>query len=124
MAGRETVKAGFKIAKPVLSADCCEAHRRVMSLYRAYFRFIPYLVRHMDIPKTPQDCRIKLREYFYKNACVTDLRVIDILVIKGFMNLKEITHQWQQKGHVMAHWHPTLEPKRCDFIGKFLSNED
>nr|XP_034832362.1 NADH dehydrogenase [ubiquinone] 1 alpha subcomplex subunit 6-like [Maniola hyperantus] len=125
MAGREAVKAGCKIARPVLSADHCQAHKRVMSLYRAYFRiFLIYVFKHMDIPKNPRDCKMKLREYFYQNACVTDLRVIDILVIKGFMNLKEITHQWQQKGHVMAHWHPTREPKPCDFIGKFLANED
>ncbi|XP_052741606.1 NADH dehydrogenase [ubiquinone] 1 alpha subcomplex subunit 6-like [Bicyclus anynana] len=124
MAARESARGGYKITKPILSGDYCEAHRRVMGLYRAYFRYLPYVVRRFDIPKTPQDCRMKLREYFYKNACVTDLRVIDILVIKGFMNLREMTDNFQQMGHVMAHWHPTLEPKRCDFIGKFLANED
>nr|XP_026499739.1 NADH dehydrogenase [ubiquinone] 1 alpha subcomplex subunit 6-like [Vanessa tameamea] len=124
MAGKETLKAGFKIAKPVLSRDRREAHRRVISLYRAYFRYIPYLVKHFDIPKSEENCRKKLREYFYKNACINDLRIIDIMVIKGFINLKEVTHQWQQKGHIMAHWHPTYEPKPCDFIGKFLANLD
>ncbi|CAH2096189.1 unnamed protein product [Euphydryas editha] len=108
MAGKETLRAGCKIARPVLSTNYCEAHR----------------LKHFDIPKSEENCREKLREYFYRNACVTDLRVIDILVIKGFMNLKEMTHMWQQKGHVMAHWHPTYEPKPCDFVGKFLANLD
>lgn len=43
MAGKETLRAGCKLARPVLSTDYCEAHRRVMSLYRAYYRFIPYI---------------------------------------------------------------------------------
>lgn len=82
------------------------------------------MVKHFDIPKSEEDCRWKLREYFYRNACVTDIRVIDMLVIKGYMELKEMKHMWQQKGHVMAHWNPTLEPKPYDFIGKFLEGID
>jgi hypothetical protein len=37
------------------------------------------------------------------------------------MELKEIKHSWQQKGHIMANWQPTAEPQPCDFIGKFLN---
>ncbi|XP_045486960.1 L-dopachrome tautomerase yellow-f2-like isoform X1 [Pieris rapae] len=73
---------GCKAVKPLLSANYCEAHTRVVGLYKAYYRYIPYLVRQFDIPKSPEDCRWKLRENFYKHACVTDLRVIDMLVIK------------------------------------------
>lgn len=35
-----------------------------------------------DIPKTEQACRQKLKEMFLKNKNVTDIRVIDMLVIK------------------------------------------
>jgi NADH dehydrogenase (ubiquinone) 1 alpha subcomplex subunit 6 len=35
-----------------------------------------------DIPKTVEQCRVKLREEFEKNRHVTDVRVIDMLVIK------------------------------------------
>ncbi|XP_060803540.1 NADH dehydrogenase [ubiquinone] 1 alpha subcomplex subunit 6-like [Amyelois transitella] len=124
MAANETVKAACKTAKAVMSTDFWEARRRVLGLYRAFYRYIPYIIKYFDIPKTEQDCRYKLREYFYANACVTDVRVIDILVIKGYMELKEVTHQWQQKGHVMAHWKPSWEPKPNNFICKFLSGVD
>lgn len=40
------------------------------------------------------------------------------------MELKEIDHQWQQKGHILANWNPTAEPKPYDFIGKFLAGMD
>ncbi|XP_045498134.1 NADH dehydrogenase [ubiquinone] 1 alpha subcomplex subunit 6-like [Colias croceus] len=120
----DKVRAGCKCVKPLLSANFCEAHTRVIGLYRAYYRFIPHLLRLFDIPKTEEDCRWKLREQFYKNACVTDIRVIDMLVIKGYMNLKEMTNNWQQKGHLMSNWNPTAEPKPCDFVGKFLAGVD
>ncbi|CAK1580267.1 unnamed protein product [Parnassius mnemosyne] len=124
MAAKETVKTICRNARPVMSSDLTEARRRALGLYRAFYRYIPYIIKYFDIPKNEQDCRCKLREYFYKHACVTDVRVIDILVIKGYMELKEVTHLWQQKGHVMSHWNPSAEPKPCDFLGKFLAGMD
>lgn len=59
-------------------------------------------VEKFDIPKTEENCRTKLKEMFVKQKDVTDVRVIDMLVIKGQMELKEITMQWKQKGHVMV----------------------
>ncbi|XP_032517714.2 NADH dehydrogenase [ubiquinone] 1 alpha subcomplex subunit 6-like [Danaus plexippus] len=120
----QAVRAGSKVAKPVLSLDSAEAHRRVLGLYRGYYRYIPYIAKHFDIQKSEAQCKSKLREFFYKNACLTDLRVIDVLVIKGYMNLKEITHNWQQKGHIMSYFNPTIDPKPSGFINKFLANED
>lgn len=35
-----------------------------------------------DIPKSVEQCREKLREEFLKHKNVTDIRVIDMLVIK------------------------------------------
>ncbi|VVC89617.1 NADH dehydrogenase [ubiquinone] 1 alpha subcomplex subunit 6-like [Leptidea sinapis] len=118
------MKPVCKIVKPLLTTNYYDAHVRVIGLYKAYYRFIPYLLRRFDIPKSEEDCRWKLREMFYKNACVTDIRVIDMLVIKGFMNLKEMTNNWQQKGHVIANWNPSIENKPCDFVGKFLAGVD
>ncbi|XP_028162863.1 NADH dehydrogenase [ubiquinone] 1 alpha subcomplex subunit 6-like [Ostrinia furnacalis] len=123
-AARETVRAACREVRPIMSTDFWEARRRVLGLYKAFYRYVPYIIKYFDVPKTEQDCRCKIREYFYKNACVTDIRVIDILVLKGYMELKEITHSWAQKGHIMAYWQPTLEPKPCDFIGKFLNGVD
>ncbi|KAJ2949014.1 hypothetical protein O0L34_g5955 [Tuta absoluta] len=120
----EKVAKGCKMVKPILSMNKSEAHSRVLGLYRAYYRYIPRIVRYHDIPKSEEEVRLKIRELFYKNASVEDVRVIDTLILKGYMELREITHQWQQKGHVFANWCPTLEPKRKDFIGKFLESND
>ncbi|CAD0201339.1 unnamed protein product [Chrysodeixis includens] len=113
-----------RAVRPLMSSDFCEARRRALGLYRAIYRYIPYILKYFDIPKTEDDCRWKLREYFYRHACITDVRIIDLLVIKGYIELKEITHQWQQKGHLMRHWNPSIEKKPCDFLGKFLAGMD
>lgn len=47
-----------------------------------------------------------------------------IWLMQGWMDYDELRHNWIQKGRVMAHWNPTLEPKPCDFLGKFLCNID
>jgi hypothetical protein len=39
-------------------------------------------VMDYDIPKSVEQCRAKLREEFEKNRHVSDIRVIDMLVVK------------------------------------------
>ncbi|XP_063624820.1 NADH dehydrogenase [ubiquinone] 1 alpha subcomplex subunit 6-like [Cydia splendana] len=118
---QKSSQAAFKRVRPLLSTDCREAHRRVISLYKAVYRLIPEIVKYYDIPKNENDVRLKARELFYKNACVTDVRVIDLLVIKGWMEFNELSNNWQLKGRVLANWNPTIEPKPCDFLNKFLA---
>lgn len=59
-------------------------------------------VEKFDIPKSEKQCQEKLKEMFLKQKNLTDVRVIDMLVIKGQMELKEVSMQWKQKGHVMV----------------------
>lgn len=46
MAAREPVKRAVKQVKPLLSTDREEARRRVLNLYRAWYRQIPYIGKH------------------------------------------------------------------------------
>ncbi|XP_047991923.1 LOW QUALITY PROTEIN: NADH dehydrogenase [ubiquinone] 1 alpha subcomplex subunit 6-like [Leguminivora glycinivorella] len=113
-------QAAFKSVRPMMSANGSEAHRRVIALYKTVYRYIPYIVKYYDIPKNENEVRLKLREQFYKNACITDIRVIDLLVIKGCMEFK-IKNSWVLKGRLFSYWNPTIEPKPCDFLNKFLA---
>ncbi|XP_014367310.1 NADH dehydrogenase [ubiquinone] 1 alpha subcomplex subunit 6 [Papilio machaon] len=121
---KEAAKTCLKVGRPVMSTNMAQAHTRVIGLYRAFYRYIPYILKYFDIPKNQEDCRKKLREYFYRNKFVTDVRVVDILVIKGYMELKEVTHQWQQKGYMMSHWNPSAERAPVTFVEKFLAGVD
>ncbi|KDR08840.1 NADH dehydrogenase [ubiquinone] 1 alpha subcomplex subunit 6, partial [Zootermopsis nevadensis] len=104
MATQETVRKVLQQVRPILSVDRNEARKRVFNLYKAWYRQIPYVVLDYDIPKSAKQCRAKLREEFEKHCYITDIRVIDMLVIKGQMELKETVEIWKQKSHVMSYF--------------------
>ncbi|XP_063364334.1 NADH dehydrogenase [ubiquinone] 1 alpha subcomplex subunit 6-like [Cydia amplana] len=124
MSSQRAIQVGQKLVKPVLSTTPGEARRRVLNLYKAWYRQVPYIVKDYDIPKSEEQCRQKLRELFLANKDVTDIRVIDLLVIKGQMELKETVEIWKQKGHIMAYFKPTEEPKPKDFLSKFFASNE
>ncbi|XP_075220291.1 NADH dehydrogenase (ubiquinone) B14 subunit [Lycorma delicatula] len=110
--------------KPLLSLDRQEARKRVINLYRAWYRQIPYIVQDFDIPKSIEQCREKLRSEFEKNRHLTDIRVIDMKVVKGQIDLQECVHIWKQSCHIMQFWKDTVEPKPKDFLSKFISGAE
>ncbi|KAG8177416.1 hypothetical protein JTE90_020444 [Oedothorax gibbosus] len=52
---------------------------------------------------------------------VTDIRVIDMLVTKGRMELEESVKGWKQKSHVMMYFGQTVQKKPKDFLSRFFS---
>ncbi|XP_072949237.1 NADH dehydrogenase [ubiquinone] 1 alpha subcomplex subunit 6 [Epargyreus clarus] len=124
MSARQVIQVGTKTVRPVLSLNEREAKTRVLNLYKAWYRQIPYLVKDFDIPKSEDQCRAKLKELFMKNKDVSDIRVIDMLIIKGQMELQESVRMWKQKGHIMVYFKPTEEPKPKDFLSKFFTGGD
>ena len=50
-----------------------------------------------------------------------DVRLIDMLVIKGQMELVETVKKFKQKGHIMNYFKTTQSKPNTDFLSKFLS---
>lgn len=46
MAGREAVRKTLQQVRPILSVDNDEARRRVLSLYKAWYRQVPYIGKY------------------------------------------------------------------------------
>ncbi|KOX68416.1 NADH dehydrogenase [ubiquinone] 1 alpha subcomplex subunit 6 [Melipona quadrifasciata] len=76
------VTSGLKQVKPILSLTHIEARRKVITLYKTWYRQIPFIKANYILPVTKEECQQKLREEFYRHANVRDLRVIDMLLIK------------------------------------------
>lgn len=114
----------LKGAKPIFSLNQLEARRRVLNLYRAWYRQIPWIVKEYDIPVNEERCREKLRERFREHKHIDDLRSIDLLVFKGQIDLVETANMWKQKNHIMLFFKDTVNQRPKDFLSKFLSGQD
>lgn len=110
--------------KPILSVNREDARRRVLTLYKAWIRQVPISLLSYDIPKSEADCKQKIREEFKRNAHVSDIRIIDKLIIRGQMELQEVANVWKTKGGLMHYWKESWEKKPTDFMSKFLSGQD
>ncbi|XP_050312070.1 NADH dehydrogenase [ubiquinone] 1 alpha subcomplex subunit 6-like [Anthonomus grandis grandis] len=121
----ETTKKVFREVRPLLSLDPFEAKRRVFALYKAWYRHIPYILKHYDVELSEEQCKKKLREQFNKHAKINDIRVIDMLVIKGQMDLQEIVEKWISTRGVGRFFKPAHEEVKTDeFLSKFLRGKE
>jgi len=124
-ASGRVARMGARQVKPILSLDPTEARRRVLNLYKAWYRQIPYIMLNYDIPLLDKECKSTLRSMFLKNKYVTDLRAIDLLVLKGQMELVETVNIWKQKTHIMRYFKDvTKEEKQTDFLSKFYDGHE
>lgn len=115
----------FQPGKQIHSQNLEEARRNVRSLYRSYIRSVPYIMTTFKVAKlTEKQLYGVLREEFTKHGNVTDPRVVDMLVIKGKIELQEQVELWQQRTHFYRRFQETTKKQPDSFFGKFLTQKN
>ena len=83
------------------SGSLKEASRRAIKLYRNILKVAPKVKTVFDVDMTVGEMRSAITWHFRKSAHVRDPRVVDMLVVKGEMDLEETLMQYKQKPHLM-----------------------
>ncbi len=110
--------------KPLLSLDHQEARYRVISLYKAWWRQFPTMLKQYPLPISLIDCQKQLKVHFLAHKDVKDTRVIDMLVVKGQNDLKEVVEVWAMPHHILGkYFGESIKERPKDFLGKFLAGE-
>ncbi|EDR09340.1 uncharacterized protein LACBIDRAFT_326056 [Laccaria bicolor S238N-H82] len=106
------------------SLDNAERRRRVLSLYRDWYRSTPEIVAIYSLPVSPAYVRHAIRQRFERNRYVTDPKAIDVLVLKDRQDYQETMNCWKQIDHVMGILlEPQQRPQRT-FLQKFYEGRD
>lgn len=94
---RKILPSEFK-TQPAASKE--EARQRAIWLYRTCLRHAPEIqsIYPLDIPIS--QIRQRMREEFEKNRFVDNLDTINVLLMKGQMELEETLYMWKTRGHV------------------------
>ncbi len=78
------------------------ARSRVIKLFKMVLQRVPTVMNVYDVDVSPKVFREAVKQQFRKNARVTDPRVVDMLVVKGYLDLEETVLQFKQKSHLTS----------------------
>lgn len=110
----------------IRNSICFKVQSTETKNFNTHFQFVVEFSvdSNPQVPKTTNQCRAKLREEFLKHQNLSDIRIVDMLVIKGKMELQETVEKWKQPTHMMRYWNDSQEPKPQDFLSKFISGKN
>eukprot|EP00116_Pleurobrachia_bachei_P008588 sb/3468850/ len=102
----------------------------VTALYRDFYRELDWTCRSHLLDVSIADARKKLRSEFLKHKDVTDVRVIDMMVVKGRLTLEEFHEFWAQSYNAYAYFDDTQTQRRIvkekddSFLDKFYKSSN
>ncbi|GAA5861948.1 hypothetical protein JCM8547_001535 [Rhodosporidiobolus lusitaniae] len=101
------------------------AHARSRALYRSWYRAAPEIVQLYALNIPSHAIRAKVREEFERNAHVSHLGTVDVLLLKGFQDLQETLNCWKMDSHVLRWFSREELPPRPDtFLESFYLSRD
>ncbi|KAJ6554531.1 NdufA6 NADH-ubiquinone oxidoreductase 14.8 kDa subunit [Mycena capillaripes] len=106
------------------STSPADARARVITLYRDWYRAAPEVVNQYALDVSPTQLRHAIRMRFEANRNVTDVRVIDVLLLKSRQEYQETLNMWKQPDHIYGILLKPKERPSRTFLQKFYEGRD
>ncbi|KAK7444266.1 ndufa6 NADH-ubiquinone oxidoreductase subunit [Stygiomarasmius scandens] len=107
-----------------VSATHEEARQRTIQLYREWYRAAPEICALYSLSVSPAFVRHRIRARFERNRNVTDLRAINVLLLKSHQDFQETMNVWKLPDHVLGVLlKDDTRPQRT-FLQKFYEGRD
>ncbi|KAJ7161013.1 hypothetical protein C8R46DRAFT_904999 [Mycena filopes] len=107
-----------------VSKNHADARARVLQMYRDWYRAAPEVVQQYSLDVSPMQIRHAIRMRFEANRNVTDLRAIDILLLKSRQDFQETLNMWKQPDHIYGILLKPKERPTRTFLQKFYEGRD
>jgi len=106
------------------SVSPADARARVIQMYRDWYRAAPEVVDQYALDVSPTQLRHAIRMRFETNRTVSDVRTIDMLLLKSRQEFQETMNMWKQPDHIYG---ILLQPKERPpqtFLQRFYEGRD
>ncbi|WVN90468.1 uncharacterized protein L203_105704 [Cryptococcus depauperatus CBS 7841] len=113
-----------RVSKSVSSWE--EARQASLAAYRVWYRSAPEIVQLYGLHISPSLVRYKIRQDFERNRdSITDLSVMNVMLLKNQQEYQETMNLWKQEPHVMQ-WFKDFDnpPQPKTFLEKFYASRD
>ncbi|KAJ7607375.1 NdufA6 NADH-ubiquinone oxidoreductase 14.8 kDa subunit [Roridomyces roridus] len=111
-----------QVTRPSTSPS--DARARVIQLYRDWYRAAPEVVNQYALDVSPTEIRHAIRMRFEANRNVSDVRVIDVLMLKSRQEYQETMNMWKQPDHIYGILLKPKERPSRTFLQKFYEGRD
>ncbi|KAF7297270.1 hypothetical protein MIND_00960200 [Mycena indigotica] len=106
------------------STNAADARIRVIQMYRDWYRSAPEIVSQYYLDASPTQLRHAIRLRFEANRHVTDVRAIDVLLLKSRQEYQETMNMWKQPDHIYGIMLQPRERPQRTFLQKFYEGRD
>ncbi|THU85034.1 NADH dehydrogenase 1 alpha subcomplex subunit 6 [Dendrothele bispora CBS 962.96] len=101
-----------------------EARQRAIQLYREWYRAAPEICALYSLNVSPAFVRHRIRARFERNRNVTDLRAINVLLMKNWQDFQETMNVWKLPDHVTGILLKDDSRPQRTFLQKFYEGRD
>jgi len=79
---------------------------KAAAFFREVMRLVPSLMRQYGLEEiiSPTKLRSNIHQEFRKHASVRDPQAVDVLILKGRMELEECVKNFKQRHHIIANY--------------------